>query len=48
MFEVFYKLFIVCCVFGISLSGFIFALAMWRKSNTICNKCKKELDVQSR
>ena len=43
MFEVFYKLFLACCVLGISLSGFMFALAMWKRSNTRCDECKKEL-----
>ena len=43
MIELFYRLFIACCVFGISLSGLIFALSMWRKSNTLCNECKKEM-----
>ena len=43
MFEVFYRLFMACCLFGISLSGFMFALAMLRKSNTLCNECRKEL-----
>ena len=47
MFEVFYRLFIACCLFGISLSGLMFALAMWRKSkNTcICSECRKKSDV---
>ena len=44
MIEVFYRLFIACCVFGISLSGFMFALAMWRKSNSLCDECRKESD----
>ena len=45
MFEVFYRLFIACCLFGISLSGFMFALAMWRRSNQqVCAECKEELD----
>ena len=46
MLELLYRLFIVCCLFGISLSGFIFALAMWRRSknNCICAECKEELD----
>jgi len=45
MFEVFYRLFIACCVFGISLSGFMFAASMWRRSNQqICAECKEELD----
>ena len=44
MFEVFYGLFIACCLFGISLSGLVIAAAMWRKSNSLCNECRKELD----
>ena len=46
MFEVFYRLFIACCLFGISLSGLIFALSMWRRSknNCICEECRKSLD----
>jgi len=44
MFEVLYRLFIACCVFGISLSGFMFAAAMWRRSvnqcKCICEECK--------
>ena len=43
MFEVFYRLFIACCLFGISLSGLVFAASMWRKSNTLCDECRKEL-----
>jgi len=42
--QVIYTLFIACCLFVISMSGFTMALAMWRKSNTICNECGKELD----
>ena len=44
MFEIIFKLVMVCCLFGISLSGFMFALAMWRKSNSLCNECRKKLD----
>jgi len=45
MFEVFYRLFIACCLFGISLSGLVFAVAMWRRSNQqVCAECKEELD----
>jgi len=45
MFEVFYRLFIACCLFGISLSGLVFALSMWRRSNQqVCAECKEELD----
>ena len=43
--HVFYSLFIACCLFGISLSSFIFAVAMWRRSNQqVCAECKEELD----
>ena len=44
MFELIYSLFIVCCLFGISLSGLVIAAAMWKKSNSLCNECRKELD----
>ena len=44
MFEIIYNLFIVCCLFGISLSGLMIASAMWRKSNSLCDECRKELD----
>ena len=44
MLELLYRLFIVCCLFGISLSGLVIAAAMWRKSNSLCDECKKELD----
>ena len=44
MFELIYNLFIVCCLFGISLSGLMIAAAMWRKSNSLCDECRKELD----
>ena len=44
MLELLYRLFIVCCLFGISLSGITIAAAMWRKSNSLCDECRKELD----
>ena len=44
MFELFYSLFIACCIFAISFSGLMIAVAMWRKSNSLCNECRKELD----
>ena len=44
MFEVFYGLFIACCLFGISLSGLVIAVAMWRKSSSLCGECRKELN----
>ena len=44
--EVFYMLFIACCLFGISLSGLVIAASMWKRSknNCICEACKKESD----
>ena len=44
MLELLYRLFIVCCLFGISLSGLVIAAAMWRKSSRLCAECKEELD----
>ena len=44
MIEIMFKLIMVCCLFGISLSGFVFAMSMWRKSNSLCNECRKELN----
>ena len=45
MFEIIYKLFMAFCLFGISLSGLMFAIAMWRRSNQqVCAECKEELD----
>jgi len=44
MAHILYSLFMVCCMFTLAVSGLVFAMAMWRKSNTICNKCRKELD----
>jgi len=44
MFEIMFKLIMVCCLFGISLSGLVIAAAMWRKSNSLCDECRKELD----
>ena len=44
MFELFYSLFISCCMFAISFAGLMIAAAMWRKSNSLCNECKKELN----
>ena len=43
MFEILFRLLMAICLLGISLSGFVFATAMWRKSNTLCNECKKEM-----
>ena len=42
--HVLYSLFMACCMFALTMAGLIFALSMWRKSNTLCNECKKELD----
>ena len=39
-----YMLFIAFCLFMISMCGFTVAVSMWRKSNTICNKCKDKID----
>ena len=44
MAHILYSLFMVCCMFALAVSGLVFAMAMWRKSNTICDKCRKELD----
>ena len=45
MFELFYSLFIACCMFAISFAGLVFAAAMWRRSNQqVCAECKEELD----
>ena len=44
MFEIIFKLIMVCFLFGISLTGLTLAAAMWRKSNTLCNECKKEMN----
>ena len=44
MFEIIFKLVMAMCLFGISISGLTFAAAMWRKSDTLCNECKKEMN----
>ena len=44
MFEIMFKLIMGCCLIGISLTGLTIAVAMWRKSNTLCNECRKELN----
>ena len=45
MFELFYSLFIACCMFAISFAGLMIAAAMWRRSNQqVCTECKEELD----
>ena len=44
MFEIIFKLVMAMCLFGISISGLIIAAAMWRKSNSLCNECKEELN----
>ena len=43
MLHLFYNLFIACCIFVLSFGFLFIALAMWRKSNTLCNECKKEM-----
>ena len=44
MFKIMFRLIMVCCLFGISLSGLMIAAAMWRKSNSLCDECRKESD----
>ena len=44
MFEILFKLLTAVCLLGISLSGLVIAAAMWRKSNSLCDECRKELD----
>ena len=44
MFEIMFRLLMAMCLLGISLSGFVFAMSMWRKSNSLCNECKKEMN----
>ena len=45
MFELFYSVFIACCMFIISFSGLLFAVSMWKRSTQqICAECKEELD----
>ena len=44
MFEIMFKLIMSMCLFGISISGLMIAAAMWRKSNSLCDECRKELD----
>ena len=39
-----YSLFMACCMFALTFCGFLFALSMWRKGNTICDECKKEMN----
>ena len=41
---IFYNLFMACCLFALTVTGLIIAMAMYRKSNTICDECRKELD----
>jgi hypothetical protein len=44
MFEIMFKLLMGFCLLGVSLSGFVFAMSMWRKSvnqcKCICEECK--------
>ena len=42
--HVLYSLFMACCMFILAACGLLFALAMWRKSNSLCDECRKELD----
>ena len=44
MFEIMFKLIMAMCLFVISISGITLAAAMWRKSNSLCNECRKELN----
>ena len=39
-----YSLFMACCMFALTVAGLIFALSMWRKSNSLCDECRNELD----
>ena len=39
----FYSLFMACCMFILTACGLLFALSMWRKSNTLCDECRKEM-----
>ena len=41
---VFYSLFMACCMFIMASCGLMIAVAMWRKSNNLCNECRKELN----
>jgi hypothetical protein len=42
--HIFYNLFMACCMFILSMSGLVFALATWRRSTQqVCAKCKKKL-----
>ena len=43
MFEILYNLFMACGMFTIAFSCLIYSMSMFRKSNTICDKCKKEM-----
>jgi len=43
MLHVFYNLFMACCLFALTWAGLVFALSMWRKSNTLCDECRKEM-----
>ena len=45
MFEILFRLVLAICLLVISLSGFTFAAAMWRRSNQqVCAECKEELN----
>ena len=43
MLHTFYHLFMAFCMFVLSFGFLLIALAMWKKSNTLCNECKKEM-----
>ena len=44
MFETMFRLLMGMCLLGISLSGFVFAMAMWRKSANLCKCICKECE----
>ena len=44
MFEIMFKLLMGFCLLGISLSGFVFAMSMWRKSSNMCKCICKECE----
>ena len=43
MLHAFYHLFMACCMFVLSFGFLLVALAMWKKSNSLCDVCRKEL-----
>jgi len=44
MWEVVYSLSMAMGLFLLSMVGLTIALSMWKKSNTICDKCKKDMN----